>query len=345
MQDGCADTRPVLVTGGCGFVGRRFCRRLADAGRQVVAVDDMSSESAIPPWAWPEHLRPAQGSPQVQLVVQDVRDFVRRGPPADAFSMVLHLAAVVGGRANLEGNPLQVARDLAIDADVVGWAARTGAPTSARGPGTHLVYFSSSAAYPVNLQGGGSEGSAPLKESDLDPDAESFGAPDLTYGWSKLTGEMLARAAHRMHGLRCVCYRPFSGYGEDQHPCYPFPAIVRRAALGEGPVDVWSDAVRDFVYVEDVVDCVLSTMGAVNDGSAINVATGRGTSMSQLARAALAAAGREGEEVVVRSEGRPQGVAHRVGCPARAADLGFLAATPLERGLELAVAYVRGRIS
>ncbi len=44
---------------------------------------------------------------------------------------------------------------------------------------------------------------------------EDIGMPDMSYGWAKLTCEYLARLAYEKHGLKSVCYRPFSGYGED----------------------------------------------------------------------------------------------------------------------------------
>jgi nucleoside-diphosphate-sugar epimerase len=40
--------------------------------------------------------------------------------------------------------------------------------------------------------------------------------PDMSYGWANLTCERLARLAYRKHGLKSICDRPFSGYGEDQ---------------------------------------------------------------------------------------------------------------------------------
>ena len=53
--------------------------------------------------------------------------------------------------------------------------------------------------------------------------------PDMSYGWAKLTCEYLAQArAYEKHGLKSICYRPFSGYGEDQDDAYPFPSICKR---------------------------------------------------------------------------------------------------------------------
>ena len=61
----------------------------------------------------------------------DARDFFREDD--ERFDLVIHLAAVVGGRMLIEGSPLSLAVDLSLDAEMAGWALRTGQ--------THIVYF------------------------------------------------------------------------------------------------------------------------------------------------------------------------------------------------------------
>ena len=67
-----------------------------------------------------------------------------------------------------------------------------------------------------------------MLSEDLVSFDQPIGVPDLTYGWAKLTCEYLAKIAHEKHGLKSICYRPFSGYGEDQDLSYPFPSICKR---------------------------------------------------------------------------------------------------------------------
>ena len=83
--------------------------------------------------------------------------------------------------------------------------------------------------------------------------------PDLTYGWSKLTGEFALRILSNRTNTNISVYRPFSGYGEDQHDSYPFPSIVKKVLTGNNEIEIWSDAVRDFVYIDDIVQYVLAT--------------------------------------------------------------------------------------
>lgn len=187
---------------------------------------------------------------------------------------VFHFAAIVGGRSKIDGDPMAVALDLAIDAEMFYWACRY--------MPDRLLYPSSSAAYPVDLQT--VNGAIALKESDIN--FKKMGEPDMTYGWSKLTGEFLAKIAASHYGLKVTCIRPFSGYGEDQDLTYPVPAIAARAAKKEDPFEVWGSGNqgRDFVHIDDVIDCILLAMDHIHDGTAINIGMGRLTSFNEIIR-------------------------------------------------------------
>ncbi len=193
-------------------------------------------------------------------------------PGAEKIADVFHFAAIVGGRAKIDGDPMMVALDLSIDAEFFYWVCKH--------KPQRCLYPSSSAAYPVDLQTDG--GAVALKESDID--FNKMGQPDMTYGWSKLTGEYLAHIAAKYYGVSVTCIRPFSGYGEDQDLTYPIPAIARRAAKKEDPFEVWGTGKqgRDFVHIDDVLDCTLLAMEKITDGSAINIGQGRLTSFLEI---------------------------------------------------------------
>jgi nucleoside-diphosphate-sugar epimerase len=217
----------------------------------------------------------------VTFVNQDVRDFFRaylNQPPDRSLPMfgdVIHLASIVGGRSLIDGDPLLVATDLAIDAELFCWA-RVVKPD-------RILYASSSAAYPIRLQG--AVGSMALKEEEIGFGME-LGMPDMTYGWSKLTGEYLARLAARHYGLHVACVRPFSGYGEDQEPVYPVPAIAQRVARKEDPLVVWGTGqqARDFVHIDDCVEFMFLVLDRIADGSGVNIGSGVLTTLLEMAR-------------------------------------------------------------
>lgn len=274
-----------LVSGACGFVGRNLVKRLLKTTTDaIVMVDDLSVGTHPSTWLAGFESQPLH---DIEVVNQrlyyfqsDFRNFLRRlidtpnfladeyGLPYERFTDVFHFAAIVGGRAKIDGDPMMVALDLSIDAEFFYWVTRH--------KPDRVMFPSSSAAYPVNLQA--ESGAVALKEADID--FTSMGQPDMTYGWSKLTGEYLAHIAAKYYGIKVACVRPFSGYGEDQDLTYPIPAIAARAARKEDPFEVWGSGKqgRDFVHIDDCIDCIMMAMDNITDGRAINIGSGRLTS-------------------------------------------------------------------
>ena len=284
----------ILITGDEGFVGRAFNRALDKKNNEVVGFD---IKSGI-----------------------DARKFFAADDTY--FDVVIHLAAVVGGRATIEGNPLAVATDLAIDSDLFQWALRTR-------PG-RIVYFSSSAAYPIMLQK--ARFKAMLSEQDIN--LEHIRTPDQTYGWSKLTGEMLAQYA-RDEGLKVTILRPFSGYSADQSLDYPFPSFVARARAKATPFKIWGSGlqVRDFIHIDDVIE---GTFAAVlNDVQVMNICSGRATSFIELAEMMMLAVGYLAP--IETDLTAPVGVEYRVGNP-RFMNVIYEPKISLEQGIAQALA-------
>lgn len=254
----------VLITGSSGFVGKYFRTRLHEHNLTLIDIKTGT----------------------------DCRDFFKREDKQ--YDLVIHLAAIVGGRESIEGRPLAVADNLSIDSEFFQWCLKT--------KPRKIVYFSSSAAYPIDLQR--NDPDYRLTESDIAWDW--LDEPDMTYGWSKLTGEYLAQFVPNVH-----IFRPFSGYGWDQDLTYPFPMYVKRALEKQNPFEVWGPGTqtRDFIHMSDVVSAVLK---AVEEGitDPINLGTGRATSFIELAQMCMKEVGYEGE-IVTRPD-KPVGCMHRV---------------------------------
>jgi nucleoside-diphosphate-sugar epimerase len=291
--------RSALVTGHLGFIGRHMYHRLRELGYRVDGFD----------------IRDGIGT--------DARDYFRYN--ARRYDLVAHCAAVVGGRIKIDGAPLEVATDLAIDAELFQWALKTQ-------PG-NLIYFSSSAAYPTLWQNH-ERHRGNLPEGFVDLDKPYFSWPDQTYGWVKLTGEVLARHYAAAGGTVHVL-RPFSGYGTDQDLDYPFPSFIQRALRRDDPFEIWGDGeqVRDFIHVDDVVNGALA---AVEHGitEPVNLCTGIGVSFNELARLVTAAVGYEPQ--LKHRLDAPTGVRHRVGDPTRMLRF-YSPQIPLEEGINRAL--------
>ena len=259
----------VLITGSEGFVGRYFKDNFD--GHNVTGIDIKTGT--------------------------DCRDFFKKEDKS--YDLVIHLAAIVGGRESIEGRPMAVADNLSIDSEFFQWCLRTNPKK--------IVYFSSSAAYPTWKQSADAQktlGNIRLKESDINLDM--FGKPDMTYGWSKLTGEFLARFVPNVH-----IFRPFSGYGWDQDLTYPFPMYVKRALERQDPFQVWGPGTqtRDFIHMKDVVEAVLTAVDQ-NIIGPTNLGTGRSTSFLELAWLCMEAVGYNG--AIKTNPDKPVGCMHRV---------------------------------
>jgi len=268
----------VLLTGASGFVGRHLHRALEARGDAVAAIDLI---------------------PGNDVHERDALDYFRTSEVH--FDLAIHAAAIVGGRASIDGSPLGVATNLALDAWYFRWLIRTGTPRA--------VFFSSSAAYPVALQQPGDV--RRLYEEDIN--LQYMEEPDATYGWAKLTGEKLAGYAE-VEGCRILIPRPFSGYGEDQDEAYPFPAFIRRARERQDPFEIWGDgsSTRDWIHIDDLVGATLALLDADVTGP-VNLGWGRATSFDELARIVCTAAGYR-PELKHRADA-PRGVHHRVSDP------------------------------
>lgn len=315
----------VLITGGCGFVGRHFINKLQTRVSEIVVVDNLiDGGGGLSPNDWN-----FETVESVKFLNLDCRDFFLQNQAR--FDLVIHLAAVVGGRLTIERNPMAVADDLAIDANFWKWAV-------ANTPG-HIISFSSSAAYPVTLQ---NESPRSLVEEDIDFE-EALGIPDLTYGWAKLTSEYIGRLAARMYGLKVASYRPFSGYGPDQSLSYPFPSICLRAIENAGAelFEVWGSGLqqRDFIHIDDIVDAVLMSYQNITDGSSINLSSGIGTSFIDLAKLACKEVG---YSPLVRGQSdMPEGVFSRIGDNSKLRMLGWKPLISLDEGIKECVDYLR----
>jgi GDP-L-fucose synthase len=269
----------------------------------------------------------------------DCRYFFANSSSPDSFDLVLHLAAVVGGRQTIEDMPLSVADDLSIDAAMWQWAARTR-------PG-RVVYFSSSAAYPIDLQR--EQENYALHENDLMFDRSYIGLPDLSYGWAKMTGEYLGKLASERAGVSYIVYRPFSGYAEDQSVGYPMTDICKRALrhiLFSERMSVWGSGlqVRDWIHMSDVVRMVSQTCLSAGSGTTLNLCTGVGHNMIQIASMACEAV----KDIVGLAQGgltietmtdKPVGVMYRVGDPASIQEFTGAAHVALSDGIRRVVEH------
>jgi nucleoside-diphosphate-sugar epimerase len=280
----------ILITGNKGFVGKYFTEELSELSNVNITGADIKDGL-------------------------DCRDLFKRDDTQ--YDLVIHLAAIVGGRESIEGRPLAVADNLSIDSEFFQWCLKT--------KPHKIVYFSSSAAYPVDLQ---INRDTRLKEFDIN--LKHPNGPDMTYGWSKLVGEYLAQFVPNVH-----IFRPFSGYGWDQDLTYPFPMYIKRAVERNDPFEVWGTGkqTRDFIHMKDVVNAVLAAVRE-NVVGATNLGTGRSTSFLELASLTSQAVGYTPE--IKTNPDKPVGCMYRVADVTKMLEF-YTPKITLEQGIDEAV--------
>lgn len=93
-------------------------------------------------------------------------------------------------------------------------------------------------------------------------------------------------------GVPVVILRPFSGYGPDQSPEYPFRAIFERALRREDPLTVWGGSqVRDWLWVDDLCAGIMAAIDSFPRGGTYELGTAVGTSLLELTVKIAAAVG------------------------------------------------------
>jgi len=289
----------VAVTGGAGFIGSHVVDALLARGDEVHVLDNLATGRR-------ENL-----DERASFHEQDIRE-----PLADLFEQIrpeaiVHLAAQADVGTSVE-QPL-----LDAEVNVLGTleVLEAGRPHRAQ-----LVFSSTGGA----LYG---ECPRPAREDDER-------RPLSPYGTSKLCGEAYLSTWNGLHGTSHVALRFGNVYGPRQLAKLEGGVVaifMDRLRAGES-VRIFGDGgqQRDFVYVGDVVEAILASIG--RDGGVFNVGTGTPTSVNELFDACRRVAGVDAEAEY--AEARPGDLLRSVLDVSRAErELGWRARTSLEDGL------------
>ena len=254
-----------LVTGAAGFVGSTLVDRLLADGREVVGLD--SFDPFYPEEQKQQNLAAAMQSPAFQLVRGDIRDAqaVEGLFAGGDVAGVVHLAALAGVRPSLE-RPAEYA-----DVNVRGTAVVLEA--AARHAAPPVVLASSSSVY-------GEREDGPFRESD------SVERPVSPYAATKRACELVAHTFHHAHGLRVTCARIFTAYGPRQRPDLAIRKFAERM-LRDEPIPVYGDgsSLRDFTYVDDLVEGLVQALDTDTGFRILNFGAGRKVSVLEVVKA------------------------------------------------------------
>lgn len=231
----------ILVTGGCGFIGREVCKQLMQKGHHVRVADNLSKFSTLPENS--EFLN-------TDLVKQENADKAMHDR-----EICIHLASKMGGLGYINKEP----------ADILDGSLKllSSVFEAARKNKTRVIYTSSSMVFESTTK-------FPSKEEDV----ETIPPPKTSYGFSKLVGEYYCKAYHEQYGLQYTIIRPFNVYGinaflhNEVGYANVIPDLIRKT-LKAKQVEILGDGkqTRCFTHVKDIAKAYVM---AVENPKAIN---------------------------------------------------------------------------
>ena len=312
----------VLVTGGAGFIGSHIAEAYLAAGWEVTVLDDLSrgNQKNIPQCA--------------KLVRADIRSpEARRTLVEGRFDVLNHHAAQIDVRVSVDRPALDA------DINLVGFVNLL---EGAGEGGVKRVVFASS-------------GGVVYGETTVFPTPETDRKrPVSPYGVSKLAGEHYLRALGLLRGFEGVAMRYSNVFGPRQDPkseagvvsIFVYRVVARRPVTGFGD----GTQTRDYVFVRDVAraNVLAGTVpverGEGIDDTAFNIATGRESTVLDVANAVMKVIGRP---VPIEFAPPRQGELLRSVLDARKAEqrLGWRAEHRFEDGLTELVAWFREETS
>jgi len=311
----------VLVTGAAGFIGSTLVDRLLAEGREVVGYDSLdpfySEELKL------RNLENALKSSSFRLVRADIRDAgaMNRVFSEGRFDGVVHLAALAGVRPSLERPSLYADVNVHGTSLILETATRYGNP--------NVAFASSSSVY-------GERDDGPFRETD------PVERPISPYAATKRAGELVAHTFHHACGLSVSCLRFFTAYGPRQRPDLAIRKFAERIVLGQ-PIPIFGDgsALRDYTYIDDIVDGVVRALDTDSGFAIYNLGAGRKVSVLEVVKLLENAL-----ESPVEIEWLPAqiGDVSRTWADITAARdaLGYSPHTTMEQGIERFVEWLRG---
>jgi UDP-glucose 4-epimerase len=262
--------KPIIVTGGAGFIGSHLVERLLADGKSVVVIDDLSTGSLA-------NLEAVKAHPRLRMIESRVSDCGELTALVSQAESIYHLAAAVGVELVLNSPLRSIQTNLHETEAILEAASRHQVP---------VLLTSSSEVY------GKSQ-----KESFSENDDLLIGPPThprWSYACSKLMDEFLALAYARERGLPVIIARLFNTVGPRQTGRYGMvlPRFIAAAKSGE-PLRVYGDGTqrRCFCHVLDIVGALVQLQNCpAARGEIFNICGNQELSVLELARLVISVA-------------------------------------------------------
>jgi len=271
--------KTVLITGGAGFIGSHLVEKLIDKGYFVLCLDNFN-----------DYYDPKLKENNISEVIKNQNFKLIRGDILDVFllddvfsgnfnfssdsnnlkpktqnlkpDIIVHLAAMAGVRPSI------VSPGVYVDVDVKGTVNLL--EMAKKYKVKQFIFASSSSVYGVNEK-------TPFSEDD---------PVDLQispYATAKRAAELFCRTYNNLYGIPVTVLRFFTVYGERQRPDMAIRKFVKLIMKDE-PIPMFGDgsSLRDYTYISDCIDCILSAVENPMNFEIINIGSGRTINLKNL---------------------------------------------------------------
>ncbi len=306
----------VLVAGGTGLIGTHLIQSLLQQEARVRATLHQKQ-------------RVIQDD-RIEYVSCDLTQYNDCQTAVDGIDYVFLCAANTSGAAVMAHNPIaHITPNLLINAQVLEAACLAKVE--------RLLFVSSTTVYPAVTH--------PVKETEAfvgEPHDSYFGV-----GWMKRYIEKLAQFYYQRYGLKIAIVRPTNAYGPydkfDDERAHVLPALIRRALAKHDPFEVWGDgtAIRDFIYVTDLVEAMLGALEHCANCEAINIGSGQSISIREAVATILKLTGHTNAQTIYDAS-KPTTIPIRlVDLTQARARLNFSPKVSFEEGIQRTIAWYR----
>ena len=299
----------IFVAGHRGMVGSAICRALKAAGYENIIVRSHTELDLLDPKA--------------------VRDFYAAEKPDVA---VIAAARVGGIGANSAANSRFLYENEMIAMNTIWSAAEAGV--------SRLLFLGSTCIYPRMAPQPIPENA--LLTSELEKTNEG-------YALAKISGLKLCEFLRRERGLLYHSLMPTNLYGPgDSYDIvhgHVLPTLIRKFETMKEVVPLWGtgEAIREFLYVDDLAAACLFALELENPPDLMNVGSGEEVTIKELAEAVKAATGSTAR--IEWDVTKPDGTPRKFCDTALIRSLGWKPAIDLKKGLELTVASYRAELA
>jgi len=307
--------KKVLIAGGAGFFGINLTKRFLKLGAEV----RVSLHQNVPRWR----------DSSVEYVTLDLEKSEDCMLLCKGMDFLIIAAANSSGAGVIEKTPLlHLTPNLIMNARLLESAYAQGI--------TKTLFFSSNTVYPLT--------DFPVNESDT-----NFEYFDKYYivGWMKRFSEIMCDmySNHITEPMKTIIIRPGNAYGPFDkfapEKSKVIPALIRRAVERENPFVVWGNGkdLKDFIYIDDLVDGTILALEKLQSADPINIASGKAITIREVLSFILKASSYENADVRF-DESMPSMIPKRMINIEKANEsLGFVPKVNIEEGIERTVRW------